>query len=63
MSRSKSKRIGRISFAEQRKVIEMASHGRSAAEISKATGRPTDTVVKLAMELGIRLRPTPLEAR
>jgi hypothetical protein len=63
MSRSKNKRIGRISFAEQRKVIEMASLGRSAAEISKATGRPIDTVVKLAMELGIRLQPNSPEAR
>jgi hypothetical protein len=63
MSRSKSKKIGRISFAEQRKVIEMASRGRSASEISKAMGRPTDTVVKLAVELGIRLQPPPIEVR
>jgi hypothetical protein len=44
-------------------VIKMASHGRSAAEISKAMGRPTDTVLKLAMELGVRLQPTSPEAR
>ena len=63
MSRSKNSKFGPISFAEQRKLIEMASRGRSAAEISKAIRRPTATVVKLATQLGVRLQSTAPNAR
>jgi hypothetical protein len=56
MSRSKSTRKGVFSFAEQRKLMEMASHGKSTEETSKLMGRPSETIRRLASRLGIYFR-------
>jgi hypothetical protein len=45
------------SLAEQRLLIELARASKSLDEAVKATGRKPQSVKKMAMRLGISLRP------
>jgi len=58
MIHSNSSRTGRDSFAEQRELTQLAAKAKSPEEISKLLGRPSTTIRRLALRLGIRLKQT-----
>jgi hypothetical protein len=47
----------RWSFAEQRRLIELARASKSLEEVAKATGRKPESIKKVAMRLGISFKP------
>ena len=45
------------SFAEQRRLIELARASKSLEEAAKATGRKPASIKRVAMRLGISFKP------
>jgi hypothetical protein len=45
--------MGRWSFKEQRRLLEMAASAASLEELVKRTGRSPESVCKIALQLGI----------
>ena len=46
----------RWSFAEDRRLLELAANARSSEEIANLMSRPPETIRKVAIRLGISLR-------
>jgi hypothetical protein len=45
------------SFKEQRQLIKLARASKSLDEVVKAIGRPPETILKMAKQLGISFKP------
>jgi hypothetical protein len=45
------------SFKEQRQLIELAQASKSLDKVVKAIGRPPQTIMKMAMRLGVSFKP------
>jgi hypothetical protein len=45
------------SFAEQRRLIELARASKSLEEVAKLTGRKPGSIKKVALRLGISFKP------
>jgi hypothetical protein len=55
--------MGRWSFKEQRRLLEMAVSAASLEELVKRTGRSPESVRKIALQLGISFKPSMERAR
>ncbi|MBR0797592.1 hypothetical protein JQ615_19575 [Bradyrhizobium jicamae] len=47
----------RWSFKEDRRLMEMARSSKSLEDVAKATGRSPDRIKKMAMRLGLSIKP------
>jgi hypothetical protein len=52
----KAGKLKRWSFADQRQLLEIAASSKSFEEMVKRAGRNPDSVRKMAVRLGIRLK-------
>jgi hypothetical protein len=50
------RRKHRWSFAEDRRLLELAANARSSEEIANLMSRPPETIRRVAIRLGISLR-------
>jgi hypothetical protein len=55
--------MGRFSFQEQRHLLEMAASSVSIEEVVRRTGRPPESIRKVALRLGISFNPKKGRAR
>jgi hypothetical protein len=51
--------LKRWSFAEQRRLVEISASSKSFEEIVQRTGRKPDSVLKMALKLGITMDTQP----
>ena len=50
-------RTPRWSFKEDRKLMELARSSKSLEDVVKVTGRSPDRIKKMAMRLGLSIKP------
>jgi hypothetical protein len=55
--------MGRFSFKEQRRLLGMAASSMSIEEVVRRTGRPPESIRKIALRLGISFKPNQGRAR
>ena len=48
---------GPFSFKEQRRLLGMAASSLSLDDVVKRTGRPPESICKIALKLGISFKP------
>lgn len=53
----------RWSFKEDRRLMELARASKSLEEVARATGRSPDRIKKMAMRLGLSIKPKQRSAK